>query len=284
MNEKPILFHCQGEHLVGILSEPSKPVSQSTGVLISVGGPQYRVGSHRQFVTLARDLAQKGFYVFRFDYRGMGDSSGAAVSFDAAGPDIASAIDTMIQEVPSIKKIVLWGICDAATINMMYAVTDNRVAGLVLLNPWIYSEAGEAETRLKHYYSKRFLTAEFWKKLVSNKVDVGNAIKEISRRILASLNNKLRPSHTSDESSLPDRFERSFCDYQGSILLIISGNDLTAAEFMDRMQKSKKWHEKVRSDKTVFLHELKEANHTFSRQIWKDEVASFTSSWLKKMT
>jgi len=47
-----------------------------TGVLIVVGGPQYRVGSHRQFVMLARFLADHGVPCMRFDYRGMGDVSG----------------------------------------------------------------------------------------------------------------------------------------------------------------------------------------------------------------
>ena len=47
------------------------------GVLIVTGGPQYRAGSHRQFVLLARFLAARGMAVLRFDYRGMGDSEGA---------------------------------------------------------------------------------------------------------------------------------------------------------------------------------------------------------------
>jgi alpha/beta superfamily hydrolase len=46
-------------------------------VLVIVGGPQYRAGSHRQFTLLARSLAEQGFAVLRFDYRGMGDSTGA---------------------------------------------------------------------------------------------------------------------------------------------------------------------------------------------------------------
>ncbi|KAB8057318.1 hydrolase 1, exosortase A system-associated, partial [Janthinobacterium violaceinigrum] len=58
--------------LVGILSLPAAPGPR--GVLIVTGGPQYRVGSHRQFVLLARALAAQGVPVLRFDLRGMGDS------------------------------------------------------------------------------------------------------------------------------------------------------------------------------------------------------------------
>ena len=44
----------------------------SRGMLIVVGGPQYRAGSHRQFTLLARDVAATGVPTMRFDYRGMG--------------------------------------------------------------------------------------------------------------------------------------------------------------------------------------------------------------------
>jgi len=56
--ERALRFRCQSEWLYGILHLPQQPVAR--GVLIVVGGPQYRVGSHRQFVLLARYLAERG--------------------------------------------------------------------------------------------------------------------------------------------------------------------------------------------------------------------------------
>ena len=41
------------------------------GVLIQVGAPQYRVGSQRQFVLMARFLAQQGHCVLRYDIQGL---------------------------------------------------------------------------------------------------------------------------------------------------------------------------------------------------------------------
>jgi len=46
------------------------------------------VGSHRQFVQLARRLAKQGYPTLRFDYRGMGDSEGVYRSFENVGPDL----------------------------------------------------------------------------------------------------------------------------------------------------------------------------------------------------
>ena len=48
-------FPCGDATLLGIISVPDS--ADDTGVVVIVGGPQYRVGSHRQFVLLARSLA-----------------------------------------------------------------------------------------------------------------------------------------------------------------------------------------------------------------------------------
>ena len=59
VRESACLFPCEGEELVGIVAEPEAPLGD-LGVFVVVGGPQYRVGSHRQFVLLARHLAGLG--------------------------------------------------------------------------------------------------------------------------------------------------------------------------------------------------------------------------------
>ena len=61
--EQVLNFSCAGEHLLGIVAAPAAPVSAPLGVLIIVGGPQYRAGSHRQFVSLSRGLASAGYPV-----------------------------------------------------------------------------------------------------------------------------------------------------------------------------------------------------------------------------
>ena len=91
--EHALSFTCAGEKLLGIVAAPELP--KSTGVLVLVGGPQYRVGSHRQFRLLARALAKAGYPLMRFDYRGMGDSIGDLRNFEAVNDDITAAIDAV---------------------------------------------------------------------------------------------------------------------------------------------------------------------------------------------
>ena len=77
--DRAISFSVEKTTLYGILSLPvEKP---KTAVIIVVGGPQFRVGSHRQFALLARSLAMQGILALRFDYSGMGYSEGVLKSF-----------------------------------------------------------------------------------------------------------------------------------------------------------------------------------------------------------
>ena len=112
VDEIPSVFVCNGEELLGIAHRPAQ--YSRRGVLIIVGGPQYRVGSHRQFVQLARHLASAGVAVFRFDYRGMGDSDGYTTAWET-GLDIAAAIHEFIGLCPELDELILWGLCDGAT-------------------------------------------------------------------------------------------------------------------------------------------------------------------------
>ena len=146
--ERALSFSCHDSCLYGILSLPEKIFSR--GVLIVVGGPQYRVGSHRQFALLARDLAAHGVPVMRFDYRGMGDSEGEVRSFENIDDDLEVAINKFFKEVPSLKDLVIWGLCDAASAALFYAYQDKRVTGLALLNPWVRTDKGIAKARLKY--------------------------------------------------------------------------------------------------------------------------------------
>ncbi|WP_313872610.1 serine aminopeptidase domain-containing protein [Rugamonas sp. DEMB1] len=110
-DEHALQFSCDDAALIGILSRPRQAATR--GVLVVVGGPQYRAGSHRQFTLLARALAAQGIPVLRFDYRGMGDSEGAARDFEAVSADLRAAIDEFFRQVPTLRDVVLWGCATA---------------------------------------------------------------------------------------------------------------------------------------------------------------------------
>src|SRR5439155_9776004 len=125
--EEVVAFQGRQGRLWGVLARPPAALAASSmAVLVVVGGPQYRVGSHRQFVSLARRLAKSGFATLRFDYAGMGDSEGARPDFLNCGPDLAAALGALAQACPRVTRFAVWGLCDAASAAFMFATADAR--------------------------------------------------------------------------------------------------------------------------------------------------------------
>lgn len=282
--EVPVSFGCAAERLYGILHLPDAPAPR--GVLIVVGGPQYRVGSHRQFVLLARALAAAGTPVLRFDYRGMGDSEGETRGFEGIGPDIRAAVDYFCTAVPTLTEVVIWGLCDAASAALFYAPADPRVAGLVLVNPWVRTEAGIATAYLKRYYLGRLFDPSLWRKIARGEFQYRAAAASLLGNVAASLG--FRGAATREAApaggngplrSLPERMCESWRRYRGRVLVILSGSDLTAQEFKDLVGASRPWRRLLRAP-TVVRRDLPGADHTFSRADWRDRVADWTVSWL----
>ncbi|HFD86454.1 MAG TPA: hydrolase 1, exosortase A system-associated [Gammaproteobacteria bacterium] len=276
--EKALVFNCEGSALYGVLHLPDEPLP--VAVLIVVGGPQYRVGSHRQFILLARFLAERGVPVLRFDYRGMGDSEGET-TFDQANSDIAIAIESLCAEVPNARKVVILGLCDGASAAIFYAHSDERVKGLVLLNPWVRTSSGEAKAYVKHYYANRLLKLDFWKKLLSGRLNLFSSARgflDMLRKMAGG-----GESSASNKVSLPERMGKDFQKVSGAALVILSGNqDYVADEFRDLCAGSRLWQELMARPSTS-LQEFRQANHTFSRREWRDQVAERVWAWLQRL-
>ncbi|HYE40636.1 MAG TPA: hydrolase 1, exosortase A system-associated [Ramlibacter sp.] len=272
--EQAVLIDCEGDALVGIVSIPSRPGPR--GILVIVGGPQYRAGSHRQFVLLARDLAAAGIPVLRFDYRGMGDSAGGTRPFDDAGTDIARALDLFMATVPTLQDVAVWGICDGAAAAAFHAPLDPRVVGMVLLNPWVRTEDGIARATIRHYYRARLFDRALWNKILRGRFDYRAALASLRQQLASAFVRAPAAGH----AALPDRLLASLAAFPGRILVILSGQDLTAREFMDLAESSGDWKRALGPHRTGWRH-LAEADHTFSCRAWRDQVALWTRDWVR---
>jgi exosortase A-associated hydrolase 1 len=250
-------------------------------VLVVVGGPQYRVGSHRQFVLMARALAESGFSVFRFDYRGMGDSEGGMRSFDDVGHDIAAAVEVFLREQPSLKSVVLWGLCDAASACVIYCKDDARVRGMILVNPWVRTLEGEARTRLKHYYLQRPFQRSFWRSVLSGKFNILRSAREFFGSVAESRPRSPR-TNTPAPVSFVERMYDGLSSFRGSVLFLISERDLTAREFLDLCSESAAWKALVGRPSTRFTH-LAGADHTFSTRHALDRAVDECRCWLASL-
>jgi exosortase A-associated hydrolase 1 len=279
-SERALAFACRGAWLYGILSLPK--TVQRRGVLIVVGGPQYRAGSHRQFTLLARDLAASGIPALRFDYRGMGDSEGDLQTFENVDDDLRAAIDRFFAEVPGMSDVVLWGLCDGASAAAMYAPQDPRVSGLVLLNPWVRTEEGAARATIKHYYRARLFDAALWKKIGSGRFDVKTSVRSLWDNVGRAFGPKSAagPDAAGSASPLPERMQGALARFGGRVLVVLSGADLTAQEFADLSARPGAWQCLLGSSRFT-RRQIDKADHTFSRRPWQDQVSSWTRDWLR---
>jgi exosortase A-associated hydrolase 1 len=264
-------FQCRDCWLVGVLDVPEQPVSR--GVLVVTGGPQYRTGSHRQFVLLARHLAANRIPVLRFDYRGMGDSEGDMRDFDAVQEDLAAAVRQFFVVLPELRDIVLWGLCDGATAAAFYAQHDRRIAGLVLLNPWVRTGQSLARATLRHYYAQRLMDQEFWRKLANGGFGLRRALGGVVQLAAAAR------SPVAKVDTLPQRLYHALHHFPGRILIILSGADLGAREFQALSGQHAHWRALL-AQARVRQEVIPQANHTFARQTWRDAVAAVSTEWV----
>ncbi len=275
-SERALAFPCCGDTLVGILHLPVQ--AHMRGVVVVVGGPQYRAGSHRQFTLLARSLAAAGTPVLRFDYRGMGDSEGAVRGFEDVTEDLRAAIDCFQREVPGLREVVLWGLCDGATAAALYAQEDARVAGVVLLNPWVRTETGAARATLKHYYGARLHDPALWRKVAQGRFDLSGSLRSMLGVVRSALTPAPRERDEACGAGLPQRLHAGLAGFNGRILVLLAGADLTAQEFADTAR-APQWHALLQGAGAE-CRTLPQADHTFSRREWHDQVVAWTVEWL----
>lgn len=277
VRERACSFTCEGEHLVGVVHPAGKP--RDLLVLIVVGGPQYRIGAHRQFVDLARRLAAAQFPAMRFDYRGLGDATGDLAGFEMAGADIRAAIDTGLAETGA-RRVVLWGLCDAASAICFYAGSDPRVAGIVLANPWVRTEAGAAQARLSNYYRRKLVSRHFLTRLLKGEVHLGSAIQGLARSLQAALG--LHPAKdAAGGNDLRSRMAQGLAQFRRPVLVLLSDQDLTADEFR-QVAAGRSWRRATGGRRRAYTTvTLSDSDHTFSQPGNHEAVATATRRWLE---
>jgi dienelactone hydrolase len=149
-NERPVFFPVGDDMLFGILTEPmSDP--KGVGVIILSGGVALSTGVNALSVRFCRRIASLGFHAFRFDYHGVGESSGGEDRFHIAAPfvsDLQGAIGHL--QAHGLERFLLVGSCFGARTVLTAAPAIKGLLAAVLVSPPVRDFAmGEREvTRL----------------------------------------------------------------------------------------------------------------------------------------
>lgn len=213
-----IAFPCEGEILIGTLDE----AHGTTGLLIVSGGNEPRFGAHRGMALLAQRVAAQGWPVFRFDRRGVGDSSGDNGGWSSSAPDLAAAIATFRREAPHLTRLVGFGNCDAAT---ALALFGGELDALVLTNPWIVERTGDLPppAAIRARYADKLRRPSEWGRLLRGSVD----LRKLARGLGAI-------SAITGEQPLARRFAEALHGRKATIVL--ATGDATAIAYADAVK------------------------------------------------
>jgi len=276
MMESPHPFTCAGEDLIAIYHSPnSDGLCAGLGVVMVAGGAQYRVGSHRLYVQLARGLSAAGCAVMRFDSRGLGDSSGEWRGFEHIASDIADACRQLMKINRELRGVVLWGLCDGATAALLSADLVPALSGMILVNPWLENQQAQARTMLRHYYRRRLLSADLWRKVLT-----GAFSPAASWRSFMTFWRQRKRQDNQQASDTASRLIRAMTTWSSRLSIVIAEKDLTAQAYLDWFSSKNQSNRELSS---IRIDTVVNADHTFSYRDKREQLLQISLQALARL-
>ncbi|KQN28226.1 alpha/beta hydrolase [Sphingomonas sp. Leaf34] len=210
---------CEGETLAATLDE----ADGTTGLLIVSGGNEIRSGAHRGMADLAQRLAATGTPVFRYDRRGVGDSTGDNRGFLSARPDLVSAATAFWNAAPHVTRIVGFGNCDAASTLALFG-RSAEIDQIILANPWVIEPVDDLPpaAAIRARYGERLRDPATWRRAVTGQVSLAKLFNGL-RRVVAAKSEILAPLATQVLTALDD--------WRDDVAIVLASGDATAVAF-----------------------------------------------------
>lgn len=220
MTRQHLTFPCGRATLAGTLD--MGPISGQAGILIVSGGREIRSGSWGGQAQMAARLAAAGVPVFRFDRRGVGQSSGADPGFQGSRDDIAAALAAFRAAVPSMREVIGFGNCDAASALMLHGA-GLGFHGLVLANPWTIDEdtpVAPPPAALRQRYLAKLANPREVLRLLTGGVNLGKLVRGLRQA-----------SAGPARSALAAEMAAGLAAWSGPATILLATGDRTAQMF-----------------------------------------------------
>ncbi len=213
---KLIAFPYEGETLAATIDE----APGTTGLLIVSGGNEIRSGAHRGMAMLAHRLAATGIPVFRYDRRGVGDSTGDNSGFLSAEPDLIAAAAAFRNAAPHVTRIVGFGNCDAATTLAVFG-RSAAIDRIILANPWVVEPIDDLPpaAAIRARYRTALRDPAIWQRALRGGVDFRKLLKGLWRI------SAVKPE------PLTTRVLTALGSWHPNAAVILAGGDATAIAF-----------------------------------------------------
>ncbi len=285
--ETPVCFGHETP-LYGVLTRPAGKRHGATVLFLSTGYDRH-AGWGRTTVMMARQLAERGIASLRFDAANVADSppaphAPAQVLYSTAQEqDVAAALDFLTRQ--DLGPIILAGRCSGAYLSFRAAVTDPRIAGAVVVNPYTFrwqpgrdvDSALQFGARALSDYGQRALQWATVRRLLKGEIDVRRALTNIasvvSKKALQPLMLFLR--HYTEEGRLVHAAFRTLARRATKMTLVYSESDVGWEHFSSYFGQR---GERMGEYGNVQLVVIPNADHNLSpphaRAVYLDEVTA----------
>jgi len=171
MLEEVIYYEERGTKY-GIIAHPAIEKKEAPLVVFLNAGLVNRQGPNGIYVKLSRDLKAAGFASFRFDLPGIGDNindSRWSSKTQFYAEELRSVIDHF-RAAGRFDSFILLGLCTGANMAFDYALGENAVKGICMINGTRMPQGGNGGRSIRVRYYRKYLTdIRRWLKFLSFK-------------------------------------------------------------------------------------------------------------------
>jgi len=251
-----------GARLVGILSGTGLPADAPVLVLPNAGLVP-RAGPFRLHVQLANRLAACGLRAFRFDLPGVGESARDA-GLDYREATLA-ALDYLHANL-RCARFAVGGVCSAADLGWIAALSNDRVAGVMMLDGMCYAGPWYRFARVAAALRRG---PRHWFGVATRRLLRRNRTRESNRPMDIRNWPPLDRARTQMKALLA-RGVRFLCIYSGGV----------GDYFLDTRQFGWTFGASAARDPNVRLHHWPDCDHTYFARVHRERLLQTVITWL----
>jgi pimeloyl-ACP methyl ester carboxylesterase len=288
--DTPLFIESGDATLFAVKSAPE--AREEVGVvLLPAGGYTFTPQRNRWGVDLAHQLAAAGFTTLRYDWEGIGDSTGSVDTFALDKPAVTDAM-AAVGSIGSAR-VVLMGQCYGARTAMAMASGVDNIAGVALISPPVRDHArGEGTATKKAYemsaggYLKEGAKRLSWSMLTDRAelVRVARIGRTFLRARWQKLSARFRPPDPAPWVSVPFLRQLEWLIASDVPTLVLYGRDENDFHEFEEARAGRLGKLLDRAGDSFSLEVIPGSVHALDRVEVQEAVISITERWLRSHT